>query len=140
MKRIITCLSMLCMLVGLAMASPGPKALAASAETTLYGGISTGMKPVGIYSTTTATPPTLTPLASISSVTPSAGVYIDGYYQPEFGISDSRFSCYVGFPTDAYYIYLPNNMDGKMQNCKVQIKFTLEQRAVRQHSLCNSQC
>lgn len=46
MKRIITCLSMLCMLVGLAMASPGPKALAASAETTLYGGISTGMKPV----------------------------------------------------------------------------------------------
>ncbi len=61
MKRIITCLSMLCMLVGLAMASPGPKALAASAETTLYGGISTGMKPVGIYSTTTATPPTLTP-------------------------------------------------------------------------------
>ena len=56
MKRIITCLSMLCMLVGLAMASPGPKALAASAETTLYGGISTGMKPVGIYSTTTATP------------------------------------------------------------------------------------
>ena len=46
-------------------------------------------------------------------------------YQPEFGISDSRFSCYVGFPTDAYYIYLPNNMDGKMQNCKVQIKFTL---------------
>lgn len=80
MKRIITCLSMLCMLVGLAMASPGPKALAASAETTLYGGISTGMKPVGIYSTTTATPPTLTPLASISSVTPSAGVYIDGYY------------------------------------------------------------
>ena len=38
------------------------------------------MKPVGIYSTTTATPPTLTPLASISSVTPSAGVYIDGYY------------------------------------------------------------
>jgi len=46
-------------------------------------------------------------------------------YKPEFGISDSRFSCYVGFPTDAYYIYLPNNMDGKMQNCKVQIKFTL---------------
>lgn len=46
-------------------------------------------------------------------------------YQPEFGISDSRFSCYVGFPTDAYYIYPPNNMDGKMQNCKVQIKFTL---------------
>ena len=44
---------------------------------------------------------------------------------PEFGISDSRFSCYVGFPTDAYYIYPPNNMDGKMQNCKVQIKFTL---------------
>ena len=48
-----------------------------------------------------------------------------GDYKPEFGISDSRFSCYVGFPTDAYYIYLPNNMDGKMQNCKVQIKFTL---------------
>ena len=46
-------------------------------------------------------------------------------HKPEFGISDSRFSCYVGFPTDAYYIYLPNNMDGKMQNCKVQIKFTL---------------
>ena len=44
---------------------------------------------------------------------------------PEFGISDSRFSCYVGFPTDAYYIYPPNNMDGKMQNCKVQMKFTL---------------
>ena len=47
------------------------------------------------------------------------------YYKPEFGISDSRFSCYVGFPTDAYYIYPPNNMDGKMQNCKVQMKFTL---------------
>ena len=46
-------------------------------------------------------------------------------YKPEFGISDSRFSCYFGFPTDAYYIYPPNNMDGKMQNCKVQIKFTL---------------
>ena len=46
-------------------------------------------------------------------------------YEPEFGISDSRFSCYVGFPTDAYYIYPPNNMDGKMQNCKVQMKFTL---------------
>lgn len=44
---------------------------------------------------------------------------------PEFGISDSRFSCYVGVPTDAYYIYPPNNMDGKMQNCKIQIKFTL---------------
>ena len=44
---------------------------------------------------------------------------------PEFRISDSRFSCYVGFPTDAYYIYPPYNMDGKMQNCKVQIKFTL---------------
>ena len=34
-------------------------------------------------------------------------------YIPEFGISDSRFSCYVGVPTDAYYIYHPNNMDSK---------------------------
>ena len=42
------------------------------------------------------------------------------YYKPEFGISDSRFSCYARFPTGAYYICPPNNMDGKMQNCKVQ--------------------
>ena len=40
-------------------------------------------------------------------------------YQPEFGISDSRFSCYARFPIGAYYICPPNNMDGKMQNCKV---------------------
>ena len=46
-------------------------------------------------------------------------------YRPEFGISDSRFSCYARFPTGAYYICPPNNMDGKMQNCKVQMKFTL---------------
>ena len=46
-------------------------------------------------------------------------------YKPEFGISDSRFSCYARFPTGAYYICPPNNMDGKMQNCKVQMKFTL---------------
>lgn len=46
-------------------------------------------------------------------------------YEPEFGISDSRFSCYARFPTGAYYICPPNNMDGKMQNCKVQMKFTL---------------
>ena len=45
-------------------------------------------------------------------------------YLPEFGISDSRFPCYASFPTDVYYIYPPNNMDGKMQNSKVQIKFT----------------
>ncbi len=44
---------------------------------------------------------------------------------PEFGISNSRFSCYARFPIGAYYIYPPNNMDGKMQNCKVQMKFTL---------------
>ena len=80
MKRIITCLSMLCMLVGLAMASPGPKALAASAETTLYGSISTGMRPAGIYSTTTANPPTLTNLAAISTWKSSAGVYANGNY------------------------------------------------------------
>ena len=36
-------------------------------------------------------------------------------YQPEFGISDSRFSCYARFPIGAYYICPPNNMDGKMQ-------------------------
>ena len=46
-------------------------------------------------------------------------------YKPEFGISDCRFSCYARFPTGAYYICPPNNMDGKMQNCKVQMKFTL---------------
>ena len=40
-------------------------------------------------------------------------------YLPEFGISDSRFSCYARFPIGAYYICPPNNMDGKMQNCKV---------------------
>ena len=34
------------------------------------------------------------------------------FYKPEFGISDSRFSCYARFPTGAYYIYHPNNMDG----------------------------
>ena len=50
--------------------------------------------------------------------------YMD-YYIPKFGISDSRFSCYARFPIGAYYIYPPNNMDGKMQNCKVQMKFTL---------------
>lgn len=44
---------------------------------------------------------------------------------PEFGISDCRFSCYARFPIGAYYICPPNNMDGKMQNCKVQMKFTL---------------
>ena len=44
---------------------------------------------------------------------------------PEFGISNSRFSCYARFPIGAYYICPPNNMDGKMQNCKVQMKFTL---------------
>ena len=49
----------------------------------------------------------------------------DNAYLPEFGISDSRFSCYARFPTGAYYICPPNNMDGKMQNCKVQMKFTL---------------
>ncbi|OYP68831.1 hypothetical protein CIK87_06180, partial [Prevotella sp. P5-64] len=43
-------------------------------------------------------------------------------FKPEFGISDSRFSCYARFPTGAYYICPPNNMDGKMQNCKVQMK------------------
>ena len=36
-------------------------------------------------------------------------------YIPEFGISDSRFSCYARFPIGAYYICPPNNMDGKMQ-------------------------
>ena len=46
-------------------------------------------------------------------------------YGPEFGISDCRFSCYARFPIGAYYICPPNNMDGKMQNCKVQMKFTL---------------
>lgn len=46
-------------------------------------------------------------------------------YKPEFGISDCRFSCYARFPIGAYYICPPNNMDGKMQNCKVQMKFTL---------------
>ena len=48
-----------------------------------------------------------------------------GHYNPEFGISDCRFSCYARFPIGAYYICPPNNMDGKMQNCKVQMKFTL---------------
>ena len=46
-------------------------------------------------------------------------------YKPEFGISDCRFSCYARFPIGAYYICPPNNRDGKMQNCKVQMKFTL---------------
>ena len=50
--------------------------------------------------------------------------HIDNY-KPEFGISDCRFSCYARFPIGAYYICPPNNMDGKMQNCKVQMKFTL---------------
>ena len=45
--------------------------------------------------------------------------YGDNGYKPEFGISDSRFSCYARFPIGAYYICPPNNMDGKMQNCKV---------------------
>ena len=37
-----------------------------------------------------------------------------GYYIPEFGISNSHFSCYARFPIGAYYICPPNNMDGKM--------------------------
>ena len=45
--------------------------------------------------------------------------------EPEFGISNCHFSCYARFPIGAYYICPPNNMDGKMQNCKVQMKFTL---------------
>ena len=49
----------------------------------------------------------------------AAGVEADISYIPEFGISDSRFSCYARFPIGAYYICPPNNMDGKMQNCKV---------------------
>ena len=49
----------------------------------------------------------------------SAGLLWAFIYQPEFGISDSRFSCYARFPIGAYYICPPNNMDGKMQNCKV---------------------
>lgn len=36
------------------------------------------------------------------------------YYKPEFGISNSCFSCYARFPIGAYYICPPNNMDGKM--------------------------
>ena len=36
-------------------------------------------------------------------------------FQPEFGISDSLFSCYARFPPGAYYICPPNHMDGKMQ-------------------------
>ena len=52
-------------------------------------------------------------------------IFAQQYKLPEFGISDSRFSCYARFPTGAYYICPPNNMDGKMQNCKVQMKFTL---------------
>ena len=47
------------------------------------------------------------------------------FYIPEFGISDSRFSCYARFSIGAYYICPPNNMDGKMRNSKVQMKFTL---------------
>lgn len=35
-------------------------------------------------------------------------------YIPEFGISNSHFSCYARFPIGAYYICPPNNMDGKM--------------------------
>ena len=41
------------------------------------------------------------------------------------GYATVVFSCYARFPIGAYYICPPNNMDGKMQNCKVQMKFTL---------------
>ena len=54
-----------------------------------------------------------------------SGLVVKRIYKPEFGISDCRFSCYARFPIGAYYICPPNNMDGKMQNCKVQMKFTL---------------
>ena len=53
------------------------------------------------------------------------GYYRLSAYIPEFGISDSRFSCYARFSIGAYYICPPNNMDGKMRNSKVQMKFTL---------------
>ena len=38
----------------------------------------------------------------------------------ELTCKPSRFPCYAWFPTDAYYIYSPNNMDGQMQNFFVQ--------------------
>ena len=57
-----------------------------------------------------------TEVASLLSYNDSEGnAPADSSYQPEFGISDSRFSCYARFPIGAYYICPPNNMDGKMQ-------------------------
>ncbi|OYP70198.1 hypothetical protein CIK87_03435, partial [Prevotella sp. P5-64] len=63
-----------------------------------------------------------TTIAGNSVVIPGSVVQGELVFEPEFGISDSRFSCYARFPTGAYYICPPNNMDGKMQNCKVQMK------------------
>ena len=38
-----------------------------------------------------------------------------------YNVSPVVLSWYAWFPTDAYYIYSPNNMDGQMQNCKAQM-------------------
>ena len=40
--------------------------------------------------------------------------------RPSLQCKPSRFPCYAWFPTDAYYIYSPTNMDGQMQNFFVQ--------------------
>ena len=37
-----------------------------------------------------------------------------------YNVSPVVLSWYAWFPTDAYYIYSPNNMDGQMQNFFVQ--------------------
>ena len=68
---------------------------------------------------------TLSQLSVLSKEKKTFNLKVEVPLKPEFGISDSRFSCYARFPTCAYYICPPNNMDGKMQNCKVQMKFTL---------------
>ena len=66
--------------MGLVWANPKGAYRVAPDPVTLYGAIASGKSPLGIYSTTTATPPTLKNLLPVSFYTPIAGVYANGNY------------------------------------------------------------
>lgn len=80
MKRLTLCACLLTLIVGLVWANPKGAYRAAPDPVTLYGAISSGKSPVGIYSTTTENPPTLKNLLPVSFYTPVAGVYANGNY------------------------------------------------------------
>lgn len=71
---------MLTLIVGLVWANPKGAYRVAPDPVTLYGAIASGKSPLGIYSTTTANPPTLKNLLPVSFYTPIAGVYANGNY------------------------------------------------------------